>query len=412
MSKNNDVTRLLSLGRLHVSDFVDEKCQESCYPSDLTLVLDKNGAARLETTVPKERMYGKYWYRSGTNDTMRKNLKSVVDSVLEVKKLQPGNVWLDIACNDGTLLSFVPSDVMRIGIDPADDTYLAESQRHGEIVQDFFSLKAYRRSSVADKKCDVITTIAMFYDLEEPGKFLDDICELLSDDGVWVMQLSYTPLMIEQLAFDNICHEHVYYYSLFNLQSLFSEHGMKIVDAQLNDVNGGSVRVFVMKESANLRNFAKQPHRDVCNFRVQSLLAYEKSLNLDSISTWRDFSRRIETLKEQLNNFIINERQKGKTFWAYGASTKGNTLLQYFGLNSESIEAIAERNPMKYGLRTVGTNIPIRSESEMRERHPDYLIVLPWHFIDEFVDREDAYLKAGGKFVVPCPRFEIISWGD
>jgi hypothetical protein len=405
------MTRLLSLGNLHVSDFVDETLQARCSPSDLTLVLDKNGSARLETTVPKESMYGKYWYRSGTNDTMRKNLKSIVDSVLEVKKLHSGSIWLDIACNDGTLLSFVPPEVKRVGIDPADSTYLAESQKHGEIVQDFFSVKAYQRSSVAEKKCDVITTIAMFYDLEEPGIFLDDIYELLKDEGVWVMQLSYTPLMIEQLAFDNICHEHVYYYSLFNLQTLFAEHNMKIVDAQLNDVNGGSVRVFVMKEKADVKNFAKQPHRDVCNFRVQSLLAYEKSLNLDSVATWREFSNRIESLKKQMNEFIMNERQKGKTFWAYGASTKGNTLLQYFGLNSESIEAIAERNPMKYGLRTIGTNIPICSENEMRKRRPDYLIVLPWHFIDEFVDREADYLRQGGKFVVPCPRFEIISWG-
>jgi C-methyltransferase C-terminal domain len=248
----------------------------------------------------------------------------------------------------------------------------------------------------------------MFYDLEHPIPFVKDVHEVLDDNGLWVLQLSYTPLMLDQLAFDNICHEHIFYYSLFNLKKLFERHGFQIVDCQLNDTNGGSFRVYAMKQGADLRTFATQPHRDVCRFRVNSLLAYEATLNLDSAATWHNFFERIQKLKEQTVAFIKQAKAEGKTVWGYGASTKGNTLLQYFGLDSTLIDGIAERSVYKFGLRTVGTDIPIYSEDEMRKAKPDYLLVLPWHFINEFVQRERDFLAGGGKFIVPCPKFEII----
>ena len=235
---------------------------------------------------------------------------------------------------------------------------------------------------------------------------------MLDDDGLWVLQLSYTPLMIEQLAFDNICHEHVYYYSLFNLKNLLEQNGFKIMDCQLNDINGGSFRVYAMKDTGNIKTFGTQPHRDICKFRVESLLEYEKTLELDSTKTWMEFFDRINGLKEITLDFIKNEKAKGKVIWGYGASTKGNTLLQYFGLNATLIDGIAERSPYKFGLKTVGTGIPIHSEDEMRKANPDYLLVLPWHFISEFVDRERDFLINGGKFIVPCPKFEIIGIND
>lgn len=399
---------LFSLGKLYVSDFLSESDVLRAEPTELKLLLDKNGAVRLERVVKKELMYGRYWYRSGTNDTMRKNLKDVVDSILSVKKLKNDDVWLDIACNDGTLLSFVPDFLTKVGIDPADDSYKNESSKVAEIFQDFFSADAYRSTKAGNKNCSVITTIAMFYDLDDPVPFLNDIYDVLDDDGLWVLQLSYTPLMIEQMAFDNICHEHIYYYSLFNLKKLFEENRLQIVDAQLNDVNGGSIRLYVMKDKANLKKFASQPHRDVCNFRLNSILSYENKLALDDEKTWLNFFNEIESLKTKTVNFIKSEKRNGKKIWAYGASTKGNTLLQYFGLNDELIDGIAERNPHKFGLKTIGTNIKIFSEQEMRNEKPDYLLVLPWHFISEFIDREKEFLLNGGKFIVPCPKFEII----
>ena len=653
-------------------------------------------------------------------------------------------------CNDGTLLSFLKEDIIKIGIDPVDDSYKRESELHADlIIQDYFSAKVFKKSKYGNLKADVVTTIAMFYDLEEPVPFINDVKEILADDGVWVLQMSYTPLMLEQLAFDNICHEHMYYYSLFNIKQILNDCGMEVVDVHLNDINGGSFRIWVMKtESVN--NFGSQPHRDVCNFRVESLLNYELNLDLDYEYTWEVFYDKINELKQQTVSFIKDVKAQGKSVWAYGAchdmqtriitekgikwfhelliddkiyslnldtqevelsnidekfifpysgelihlfgkrvdqmitpnhnvlfqteqiskfqletaeevikrksfklpmgkwigtnsnnkfninkfvdqtyysnkcrkiqeefdtkdfmyllgiflgdgyainqdggysinlcipkndkarnklketlnkmnllfreydneiqvasqalynimlqcnqgalnksipswaleyspeylncildglvdsdgwyevnhrrkfcsssfvlikdvielcfkvglypsittrkeliekpkikgreinaekayivnicttqprcynnervqysgdiwcvstknknflverngkisfsgnSTKGNTLLQYFGLDNTLIDGIAERSPYKYGLRTVGTNIPIVSEEEMRKANPDYLLVLPWHFINEFVKRESEYLNNGGKFIVPCPKFEII----
>lgn len=403
------IKELFTLGNLYVSDFLKDGESPRGGSVEMKMMMDENGSVRLEKTAPLDTMYGKYWYRSGINNTMKKELNNIVNSITDVIKLKENDLWIDIACNDGTLLSYVPKNLIRVGIDPVDDSYKIESEKHSNlIIQDYFSYDSFKKSKFGNLKAKVITTIAMFYDLEEPKKFVNDIVKVLDDNGVWVLQLSYTPLMIEQLAFDNICHEHVYYYSLFNIKKMFKECGIDIIDVQLNDINGGSFRIYCMKENSDKTKFATQPYRDVSNFRINSLLQYEESLKLDSIDTWVDFYNRINELKEKTIYFIKTEKEKGKKIWGYGASTKGNTLLQYFGLDHTLIDGIAERSPYKFGLKTVGTNIPIYSEQEMRNQKPDYLLVLPWHFINEFVDRENEFLRNGGKFIVPCPKFEII----
>lgn len=402
---------LFSLGNLYVSDFLQPNETPRYQPTELKLILDDYGTVRLaDRKAPLEVMWSdRYWYRSGTNMTMRKELQSIVSSILEVKKLKENDIWIDIASNDGTLLSFVPKDLIRVGIDPADNTYKHEAEKHADvIVQDYFSADAFRKTRYGKMKAKVITSIAMFYDLEEPDRFIQDINNVLDDDGLWVLQLSYTPLMLKQLAFDNILQEHFFYYSLFNLKALFERNGFQIVDCQLNDTNGGSFRVFAMKQNADIKTFGSQPYRDVCQFRIKSTLSYEKTLALDSEDTWSEFYYRIDKLKDQTVSFIRKAKAEGKTVYGYGASSKGNTLLQYFGLDNTLIDAIAERSTYKFGLRTVGTNIPICSEDEMRKAKPDYLLVLPWHFINEFVEREKDYLLDGGQMIVPCPRFEII----
>lgn len=401
---------LFNLGELYVSDFLNENDEPRGGKVEMKMMLDETtGNVRLEKAAPLDVMYGKYWYRSGINQSMKNELQRIVNSILDVKKLKENDIWVDIACNDGTMFDFIPNNIIKIGIDPVDNTYKDESEKKSNLViQDYFSADVYKKSKFGSQKAKVVTSIAMFYDLEQPDKFIQDVGEILDDNGLWVLQLSYTPLMIEQLAFDNICHEHIYYYSLFNLKNLMEKNGFKVVDCQLNDTNGGSFRVYVMKENGNVTKFATQPHRDVCNFRIQSLLTLEEKLKLNSVDTWMDFYNRILNLKEQTVSFIKSEKEKGKKIWGYGASTKGNTLLQYFGLDHTLIDGIAERSVYKWGLKTVGTNIPIYSEEEMRKQKPDYLLVLPWHFISEFVEREKDFLIGGGKFIVPCPKFEII----
>lgn len=399
MHKRMGTTALLTLGNLYVSDFVKET--KDNLKGDLTLVLDEDGAAHLSQHIPINKMFGKYWYRSGINETMRAALKDIVSSILAIRKSKDNAVWLDIASNDGTLLSYVPEYYFKIGIDPCEDSFQEEAKKNADrVIQDYFSAKYFKG------KADVITSIAMFYDVLDRDTFLNDINSVLADDGLWVMQLSYTPLMLKQLAFDNICHEHYYYYSLTNLQKLLARYGFKIINVELNDVNGGSFRVFIIKDKA--KNPMSQPMQDVCNLRIEALLAYEKEIQIDAPFTWLEFMSNIASLSNEVKDFIKTEHAKGKTIWGYGASTKGNTLLQHFELDNTIITAIADRTEYKHGLKTVGTNIPIVSEEAMRLSKPDYLLILPWHFIDSFIEREKEYLSNGGHFIVPCPKLKII----
>ena len=403
---------LLTLGDLYISDFVNEDEDPRGGKYELKLTMTNSGAVKLSKSADPNLMYGKYWYQSGTNASMKNELLDIVNSVTSKYKLplMKSSIWLDIACNDGTLLSMLDPQITRVGVDPVDDSFKAKSEKHADlIIQDFFSADKYLANM---DRADVITAIAMFYDLEDPDGFLLDVAKSLKDDGVFVVQMSYTPLMIEQIAFDNICHEHLYYYTLQTINALFKKNGFKIIDCQLNETNGGSFRIFAMKDSANVSKFGSQPYRDVAKFRVESLLGYELRGKYNSPSIWSEFDRNIKELKTKTVDFIKQAKASGKTVWGYGASTKGNTLLQYFGLDNTLIDGIAERQTEKFGLKTVGTNIPIYSEEEMRAAKPDFLLVLPWHFINEFVEREYKYLEDGGYFIVPCPQFKIIGKED
>ena len=404
---------ILKLGDHYVSDFLnaDETSADRTKYS-LDLYMDEAiGAVRLksDTLPPPEAMWGRYWYRSGTNATMTKELGSIVAEITDRVNYKPGDIWLDIACNDGTLLKQVPADFVKVGIDPCDDEFYKESSKHGTIVQDYFSQAAWDKSGYGAEKAKVITCIAMFYDLDDPNPFIKDLEYVLNDNGVIVLQMSYTPLMLQQMAFDNICHEHVYYHSLSSIGALFEPHGFQIIDANVNDTNGGSIRIYLAKKTANPSCFGTAQLRQVCAYRADSILNFERIADISDPYVWRVFGEKLQALRISLMDFVKTARAEGKTIYGYGASTKGNTLLQYFGLTKEDITAIAERSPYKFGKKTIGTEIPIVSEEEMRAAKPDYLLVLPWHFIDEFVKRETDFLNAGGALVVPCPEFRIIT---
>jgi hypothetical protein len=403
---NEELVELFTLGDLCLSDFVDSSSPPPM-KVPLTMTLDReSGLLQLRHTAPSDRMYEEYWYRSGINKTMTEELEGIARKAVALTKCSRGDVVLDIGCNDGTLLGFYPETLHRVGFDPAKN--LREySEKHADlVVTGYFTAEGY--FSKLANKAKIVTSIAMFYDLEDPHKFVDDVCAVLDDEGLWIVQMSYMPLMLRQRAFDNICHEHLEYYSLSSFAYLINRHGLKIVDVDLNDINGGSFRIYMRKASAHEHLFASAPYRDVADFRIRSLLEYERTLNLNEPETYISWFRELQELRKQTVEFIKAERARGKTIWGYGASTKGNTLLQWYGLDRTLIEAIAERNPDKFGKRTVGTNIPITSEEEMRRARPDYLLVLPWHFVSEFRSREKEYLDAGGKFIVPCPGFEVI----
>jgi SAM-dependent methyltransferase len=403
--------KILELGDHYVSDFMKPNAEmRETKPWSLDLYLDETiGAVRLDGVAPLDKMYGQYWYRSGINTSMTKQLGEIVSEITSRVKINDGDIWLDIACNDGTLLRQVPDNMIKLGIDPADDSYLEESSKVAEVKQDFFSREAYDSLGHGGEKAKVITCIAMFYDLNDPRPFIRDAHSILADDGVFVLQMSYTPLMLKQLAFDNICHEHVYYYDLRSIRKLFASEGFVLRDCSLNDTNGGSFRVTFQKDTSDEKTFATQQVRDVCGFRISSTLAYEtQQWDITDEKLWKEFGDNIWDLKIQVLEFLHKAKEEGKKVYGYGASTKGNTLLQLFEITPDLVTAIAERSPYKFGLQTVGTNIPIVSEAEMRAANPDYLLVLPWHFIDEFVKRESDFIAKGGKLVVPCPTFQVI----
>ena len=244
--------KLLELGDHYVSDFIKEDSEmEGRKKYSLDLYLDEElGAPRLMNIAPAHTMWGKYWYRSAINTSMTLELQGIVKEITSRVKLKDDDIWLDIACNDGTLLKAVPNNLTKVGIDPCDESFYAESSKVATVVQDFFSKDAWNKTPFADKKAKVITCIAMFYDLDNPHPFVQDLYDILDDDGVAVLQMSYTPLMMNQLAFDNICHEHVYYYDLKSINKLFSQHGFRVVDCSVNDTNGGSFRIYFQKETA------------------------------------------------------------------------------------------------------------------------------------------------------------------
>ncbi len=405
------LVELFTLGELCVSDFIPQDSETNQRPIELKLSLaPKSGLVQLSHTTPSDEMYAKYWYQSATTATMREELKEIATTASRLIKMKKGDVFVDIGANDGTLLSFLDKALIRVGFEPAKNGYVEKAKKHAHlIINDFFNYKAFKRSRFGNKKARAITSIAMFYDLEDPHQFVEDVEKILDDEGLWIIQMSYLPLMLKQLAFDNICHEHLEYYSLASLKYLLDQHGFKIVDCELNDINGGSFRIYIRKAKADPARFASSPYRDVAEYRINSTFAMEKTMRLATPATYRKFFGDIKRLKKQTVDFIKKEKARGKKIWGYGASTKGNTLLQWYGLDNTLIDGIAERSEQKYEHKTVGTNIPITSEDEMRKAKPDYLLVLPWHFINEFKEREATFLERGGKFIVPCPRFEIIS---
>lgn len=401
----SDLVEVIDLGDMYFTDFVDNPSDGTKSPLRLGIGRD-SGLVQLFETLDPEKMYRKYWYRSGINESMRRDLKNIVDCAVRYVDVKDGDTVLDIAANDCTLLGNWPNvspNITTIGIDPSS----ASDQKvftPDAFVKDFFSSTNYW--NVAKDKAKVITSIAMFYDLPDPKWFVEEVKKCLSDDGLWIIQMSYTPLMLDQNAFDNICHEHIEYYTLTALNNLITKHGLKIIDVELNDVNSGSFRAYVCHEKNH--KFKLSHHAvQIGEFRTKSLLAYEDSLNLASPEPYLAFKKKVEENKEKTMNILRKLKAEGKKVVGYGASTKGNTLLQYYGIGPDLIPCIAERSPEKWGKKTIGTGIPVISEEEMRAMKPDYLFIFPWHFVNTFYEREKDLINGGTKFIVPLPSVYI-----
>jgi len=399
---STNLTNILSLGLQYPSNFIELNSisdKREQIPLELIFCEKKDcGLLQLKHTASRESLYKEYWFRSGLNEKMVEALKDITKSVEKRISLSENDIVLDIGCNDGTLLRSYKSKVRLVGFEPASN--LVDEAKEGTdlIINNFFSFYEFVQH-FPNERIKVITSIAMFYDLEDPNSFVSDIVNCLDQDGIWVIQMAYLIPMLELNAFDNIVHEHLEYWSLKSLKRLLEEHDLEIFDVELNDVYGGSFRIFVKTKKNDKINIQNS---------VDEFLKKEDEFGLEKKETYLNFANRVNSLKNKLNDFIKKEISNGKLIYAYGASTKGNTLLQFYNLNNKLISKAADRDSKKFGKMTVGSNIPVISEEQARDEKPDYFLVLPWHLVDFFKERENEFLNNGGKFIVPLPDFKII----
>ena len=356
------------------------------------------GLVQLRHSVDTGEMFGEsYGYRSGINATMRDHLGGIAAELTSRAKLEPGDAVLDIGCNDCTLLySYGDKSLARFGIDPVAELFRDGYDPELKVHTGFFSSHVFRAMS-GRERARAVTSISMFYDLEDPGAFVADIADVLAPDGIWVLEQSYLPSMLEQNSFDTICHEHLEYYALAQIDRLTRAHGLRIFDVALNFINGGSFQIWACHDGAE---YAEN------TAAIDAVASRESSLGLMTEAPYAAFRRRVEEIGLRLRALIENEVARGKKIYVYGASTKGNVLLQHFRLDRRLIEACADKNPIKWGRRTPGTEIPIVSEEEARPK-ADYFLVLPWHFKEEFLAREAEFRAGGGKFIFPLPEVEV-----
>ncbi len=403
---NTELIPCIDIGEQYLSSVfpenLDYRKDAIKYPLDLVMCRKKNdttcGLVQLGHRLDLTAMYDSYPYTSSTNSSMALILQNVAESGRALKHLESDDVILDIGGNDGTLLSFFKNDPYTlINIDPAQNVASLLYSKNYISVRDFFNAEAFQK--VSKKKAKLIFSIAMFYHLDDPMKLARDSAACLDDDGVWVIQMAYLPAMIRTNMYDNIVHEHAGYYATNHMVWLMEQIGLEVFDVLENDVYGGSFRVFVKKKGCT-----KFPPTE----RLHANLRKEVEEGVYDLATYQKFMQRIEKTRADLQELCRKIRAEGKTIWVYGASTKGNTILQYCGIGKNEIVAAADSNPFKHGKYIIGSDIPIKDEVEMRAAKPDYLLSLPYSFTEGFMKREADLVAQGTKFIIPLPEVKVV----
>jgi hypothetical protein len=400
VSGENDLVTVLELGDQELTGVFPSTTEEAVTVGPIELVWSpSSGLLQIGHIYPPEEMYGdNYGYRSGLNKSMVTHLNTKIVNLEKFAALAAGDVVLDIGSNDATSLkAYQTPSLTRIGIDPTGAKFRQYYPDDIQLVPDFFTAENFRK--VSQKQAKIITSIAMFYDLENPIGFARDVTSSLAQDGIWHFEQSYMPAMLRLNSYDTMCHEHVEYYSLSVIDKILTAADLKIIDVTMNDINGASFAVTAAHKSSSLPT-----NRAV----IEWLLEQENRAGLSTEAPYRAFADRVLRHRDDLRRLLQGLKDDGKRVLGYGASTKGNVVLQYCGIGPDLVEAIAEVNPDKYGCFTPGTHIPIVSEAEALAMQPDYFLVLPWHFRNSILQREQEYIAKGGKFIFPFPEIEIV----
>lgn len=402
LCQSDRLTEILDFGDLTLTGVFPASLEESVPSGRVRLVLCREcGLVQLGDTFPPEEMYGdNYGYRSGLNKSMVSHLGRITRSLESRTELASGDTVLDIGANDGTLLrSYTVPGLNRIGIDPTIKKFSEYYPADITAVADFFSARAFR--SVTDEQATVVTSIAMFYDLDDPVAFASDIGSVLTDDGVWYFEQSYMPWMLRSGAYDTICHEHLEYYSLTSIKHILDRAGLVLIDAATNAVNGGSISVTAGKPG---------PDRSEPSVYARWLLAQEAADRVHSPESWVEFRQKVHSRQEDLRSLLTQLNGSGAVVMALGASTKGNVLMMTTPVGIDLVSKVGDVNPYKYGRFLPGTGIPIVSQEEVLADKPDYLLILPWHFRETFMVSLEEYLAGGGRLIFPLPDLEVVGY--
>lgn len=396
--KSKKIVKIFSLGDIYYTGKFSQKNITPRKGPINVVFCKKCTLVQLGNNFDLKYLYGPdYGYRTGINKTMTLHVKNVVKIASKISKLKNGDHVLDIASNDGTLLKFYKNGIQTFGIDPIINKFKKNYKNITYKVANFFSAKEVQKQ--IRNKFKIITALSVFYDLKDPNKFLKDVEFLLEDLGIAIIELADLGSIIKYNIFDTFCHEHLEYYNVKVIKEMAYKNGLKLVDIKSNDINGGSLQFYLCKIDSDYRTNHKN---------IKKFLKLEKKLKLYKKETFTKFINKIKVIKNNITNLIKNIKKQGKTIHGYGASTKGNVLLQYFNLSNKEIDYIADKNPNKYGLYTPGSKIKIVSEKSSRKLKPDYFLVLPWHFKKEILVREKEIRKKNTKFIFPLPNLNIV----
>lgn len=400
ISGSTNLITVLSLGEQYLTGVFPKTTDESITKGPLDLVwCPDSGLLQMKHSYNLDEMYGdNYGYRSGLNKSMVKHLTNKINALERLVELSENDLVIDIGSNDATSLKAYKSNCKKVGIDPTGKKFKEFYTDDISLIPDFFNALSFKKQ-FGEVKAKIITSIAMFYDLESPKKFVQDIYECIDNEGIWHFEQSYMPSMLRTNSYDTICHEHLEFYSFKVVKELLESCDMKVVDVQMNAINGGSFAITASKKAAKYK-----PNIPIINW----LLQQEIDMQLDTITPYKEFEERVFKHRKNLKGLVEALVADGKKIFGYGASTKGNVLLQFCGFTKEQIPYIAEVNDQKFGSFTPGTNIPIISEKEAHAMKPDYFLVLPWHFKNSILEREQDFIENGGKFIFPLPEIEIV----
>ncbi len=398
--KNNKFFKLLSLGKISFTGKFSKSFFDNIPKAYLNLVMCKKcRLVQLDRNFNPKYLYGKdYGYRSGINKTMTEHLKKTVKKCSALAKLKANDSVLDIASNDGTLLNFYKKKTVTVGVDPLVNKYKSYYKKISYKISNFFQISDIKKLNLK-KKFKIISALSVFYDLKDPNRFIKGIKECLDENGIFVLEHSDLLSIIKNNLFDTICHEHLEYYSSKVIIDMMNFNGLKVFDHEFNSINGGSSRYYICHHKAKYKTKKK---------KINKLLSEESKIGLHSTKIFKTFFANILNEKDKLKKMIKKIINKKFIIHGYGASTKGNVLLQFYEIENKDINYIADRNPLKYNLFTPGTKIKIISENYSRKLKPDYYLVLPWHFKKEILIREKKIREKGTKLIFPLPKMQVI----